>query len=138
MSPFNYRASSDIKLLLYLFFHQERELCKIFKIAPRTLLNFLMTLEDHYLKDIPYHNHLHASDVTQSTHILLNSPNLEVSHLLGNFFDFGTHFTAAFSGSDNLSYLLAPRQAKKDLPRQGSAADQSSSIGQIDCLNSNV
>ena len=37
-----------------------------------------MTLEDHYLKDIPYHNHLHASDVTQSTHILLNSPNLEV------------------------------------------------------------
>jgi cAMP-specific phosphodiesterase 4 len=57
---------------------QERDFCKIFKIGPRTLLNFLMTLEDHYLKDIPYHNHLHASDVTQSTHILLNSPNLEV------------------------------------------------------------
>merc|ERR1712141_680546 len=36
-----------------------------------------MTVEDHYLKDIPYHNHLHAADVTQSTHILLNSPNLD-------------------------------------------------------------
>ncbi len=42
------------------------------------MVNFLMTLEDHYVKDIPYHNHLHAADVTQSTHILLNSPNLEV------------------------------------------------------------
>ena len=37
-----------------------------------------MTVEDHYLSDIPYHNHLHAADVTQSTHILLNSPNLDV------------------------------------------------------------
>ena len=37
-----------------------------------------MTVEDHYLRDIPYHNHLHAADVTQSTHILLNSPNLDV------------------------------------------------------------
>merc|ERR1719250_202988 len=30
-----------------------------------------MTLEDHYLKSVPYHNHLHAADVTQSTHILI-------------------------------------------------------------------
>ena len=29
---------------------QERDLLKTFKIAPKTLLNFLMTLEDHYLK----------------------------------------------------------------------------------------
>jgi cAMP-specific phosphodiesterase 4 len=56
---------------------QEREFCKHFKIPNRTLINFLMTVEDHYLKDIPYHNHLHAADVTQSTHILLNSPNLD-------------------------------------------------------------
>merc|ERR1719250_602595 len=32
-----------------------------------------MTLEDHYLKSVPYHNHLHAADVTQSTHILVYS-----------------------------------------------------------------
>jgi len=56
---------------------QQRELLKHFKIPARTMVNFLMTLEDHYVKDIPYHNHLHAADVTQSTHILLNSPNLE-------------------------------------------------------------
>ena len=28
-------------------------------------------------QDIPYHNHLHAADVTQSTHILLSSAALE-------------------------------------------------------------
>jgi len=32
-----------------------------------------MTLEDHYLKSVSYHNHLHAADVTQSTHLLLSS-----------------------------------------------------------------
>ena len=51
---------------------------KHFKIPARTMVNFLMTLEDHYVKDIPYHNHLHAADVTQSTHVLLNSTSLEV------------------------------------------------------------
>ena len=29
------------------------------------------------IQDIPYHNHLHAADVTQSTHILLSSSALE-------------------------------------------------------------
>ena len=29
------------------------------------------------MQDIPYHNHLHAADVTQSTHILLGSAALE-------------------------------------------------------------
>ena len=42
-----------------------------------------MTLEDHYLKEVQYHNHLHAADVTQSCHVLLNSAALrEVIHLL--------------------------------------------------------
>jgi len=56
---------------------QERDLLKTFKIPPKTLLSFLMTLEDHYLKDVSYHNHLHASDVTQSTHVLLQSSSLQ-------------------------------------------------------------
>ena len=30
------------------------------------------------LQDVPYHNSVHAADVTQSTHVLLNSPALEV------------------------------------------------------------
>lgn len=52
---------------------------KAFKIPAKTLVTFLMTLEDHYGKDVPYHNHYHAADVTQSTHVLLNSPALEVN-----------------------------------------------------------
>ncbi|XP_042883288.1 cAMP-specific 3',5'-cyclic phosphodiesterase 4C-like isoform X1 [Penaeus japonicus] len=55
----------------------ERDLLKTFKIPPKTFITFMMTLEEHYLKDVPYHNSLHAADVTQSTHVLLNSPALE-------------------------------------------------------------
>ena len=51
---------------------------KTFNIPPKTFVTFMMTLEEHYLKDVPYHNSLHAADVTQSTHVLLNSPALEV------------------------------------------------------------
>ena len=54
------------------------------KIPGNVFVNFLMTLEDHYLKDVPYHNSLHAADVTQSTHVLLNSPALEVPGLCIN------------------------------------------------------
>ena len=61
---------------------QERDLLRTFQIPAPTLLCFLMTLEDHYLKEVQYHNHLHAADVTQSCHILLNSASLrEVIHL---------------------------------------------------------
>ncbi|XP_047738240.1 cAMP-specific 3',5'-cyclic phosphodiesterase 4D isoform X4 [Hyalella azteca] len=55
----------------------ERDLIKQFKIPPNTLLTFLRTLEVHYLSHVPYHNAYHAADVTQSTHVLLNSPALE-------------------------------------------------------------
>jgi len=37
----------------------------------------MTTLEDHYVKDNPFHNSLHAADVTQSTNVLLNTPALE-------------------------------------------------------------
>ena len=40
------------------------------------MLTFLMTVEDHYWSTVTYHNHLHAADVAQSTHILLSSPAL--------------------------------------------------------------
>ena len=51
---------------------------KQFKIDGKTFINFLMNLEENYLKDVPYHNSQHAADVAQSTHVLLNSPALEV------------------------------------------------------------
>jgi len=60
------------------WFWQERDLLKTFMIPSKTLVTLMMTLEDHYLKDVPYHNSLHAADVTQSTNVLLNSPALEV------------------------------------------------------------
>ncbi|TRY74424.1 hypothetical protein TCAL_00657 [Tigriopus californicus] len=69
----NQRALSCVTFRIF----EERDLMTYFKIPADTLKSFLITLEDHYLKDIPYHNHFHAADVTQSTHVLLNSPNLK-------------------------------------------------------------
>ncbi|KAI5713232.1 hypothetical protein M8J75_014733 [Diaphorina citri] len=56
---------------------QNRDLLKTFLIPAKTFINFMMTLEDHYVKDNPFHNSTHAADVTQSTNVLLNSPALE-------------------------------------------------------------
>lgn len=56
---------------------QNRDLLKTFMIPPKTFIQFMMTLEDHYVKDNPFHNSTHAADVTQSTNVLLNSPALE-------------------------------------------------------------
>lgn len=57
---------------------QSRDLLKIMMITPKTFVTFMMTLEDHYVKDNPFHNSLHAADVTQSTHTLLNTAALQV------------------------------------------------------------
>lgn len=46
-------------------------------IPPRTFIAFMATLEDHYVKDNPFHNSMHAADVAQSTNVLLNTPALE-------------------------------------------------------------
>lgn len=54
-----------------------RDLLKQLMIPQKTFITFMMTLEDHYVKDNPFHNSLHAADVTQSTHVLLNTPALE-------------------------------------------------------------
>ncbi|XP_059224210.1 cAMP-specific 3',5'-cyclic phosphodiesterase isoform X6 [Stomoxys calcitrans] len=56
---------------------QSRELLTSLMIPPKNFLNFMSTLEDHYVKDNPFHNSLHAADVTQSTNVLLNTPALE-------------------------------------------------------------
>jgi len=50
-------------------------------IPAKTFVAFMMTLEDHYAKDNPFHNSTHAADVVQSTNVLLNSPALEVSRI---------------------------------------------------------
>ena len=52
-----------------------------FQIEARTLISFCLTLEDHYHRSVPYHNNVHAADVTQSINCLLNTQALEVSSL---------------------------------------------------------
>lgn len=56
---------------------QNRDLLKTFMIPAKTLVSFMLTLEEHYVKDNPFHNSTHAADVTQSTHVLLNTAALE-------------------------------------------------------------
>ena len=56
---------------------QSRDLLNALMIPPKVFLAFMCTLEDHYVKDNPFHNSLHAADVTQSTNVLLNTPALE-------------------------------------------------------------
>ncbi|KAL1116753.1 hypothetical protein AAG570_005225 [Ranatra chinensis] len=56
---------------------QNRDLLKTFMIPAKTLVTFMLTLEEHYVKDNPFHNSTHAADVTQSTNVLLNTPALE-------------------------------------------------------------
>jgi len=40
-------------------------------IREKTLIEFLHAMEDRYNADVSYHNHVHAADVTQSLHVLL-------------------------------------------------------------------
>ncbi|XP_037938270.1 cAMP-specific 3',5'-cyclic phosphodiesterase isoform X5 [Teleopsis dalmanni] len=68
--------SRPLTCVAYTIF-QSRELLTSLMIPPKTFLNFMTTLEDHYVKDNPFHNSLHAADVTQSTNVLLNTPALE-------------------------------------------------------------
>lgn len=56
---------------------QSRDLLNALMIPPKTFLAFMCTLEDHYVKDNPFHNSLHAADVAQSTNVLMNTPALE-------------------------------------------------------------
>ncbi|XP_070506220.1 3',5'-cyclic-AMP phosphodiesterase-like isoform X1 [Chironomus tepperi] len=56
---------------------QERELLNTLMVPAKVFLAFMSTLEDHYVKDNPFHNSLHAADVTQSCNVLLNTPALE-------------------------------------------------------------
>lgn len=56
---------------------QERDLLRTFQIEPKSFLAYLVHLEEHYRRDVSYHNSLHAADVMQSSHVLLLVPVLE-------------------------------------------------------------
>lgn len=63
---------------------KDRNLMETFDISSRKLVNYLLTLEAHYL-NVPYHNSMHAADVSQAVHVLLLSPALEVGKSQGVF-----------------------------------------------------
>ncbi|CAL1532200.1 unnamed protein product [Lymnaea stagnalis] len=71
-----YSNNRPLTCVTYTIF-QERELLKTFMIAPHTLVTYMMHVEDHYHRETPYHNAIHAADVTQSTHVLLSATALE-------------------------------------------------------------
>lgn len=71
-----------LKFSLFFLPPQERELLKTFRIPVDTFVTYVMTLEDHYHGNVAYHNSLHAADVTQSTHVLLSTPALDVGQHL--------------------------------------------------------
>ncbi|KAJ8039867.1 cAMP-specific 3',5'-cyclic phosphodiesterase 4B [Holothuria leucospilota] len=73
----NHRPLTCVAYTLF----EERNLLKTFNIPAKTFVNYMMTIEDHYNKDVKYHNQVHAADVTHSTHFLLCAPALEVSPL---------------------------------------------------------
>jgi len=52
---------------------QTRDLLKTFKIKPSVFVSYMSSVENHYLKDVSFHNSTHAADVTQATHFLLSA-----------------------------------------------------------------
>jgi len=64
-----------LTVITYKIFKQ-RLLDQTYSIDDRTLISYLLTLEDHY-QQVPYHNKAHGADVCQSMHVLLNASALE-------------------------------------------------------------
>ncbi len=60
---------------------QRRGLINKFKIPHWNLIRYLRSVENHYSQITPYHNKIHAADVVQSVHVLLQAPALDVSSL---------------------------------------------------------
>uniref|UniRef100_A0A183AC62 PDEase domain-containing protein n=1 Tax=Echinostoma caproni TaxID=27848 RepID=A0A183AC62_9TREM len=50
-------------------------LIKRFGLSEVTIIRYMNLVEEHY-RAVPYHNRVHAADVVQSTHILLNAQAL--------------------------------------------------------------
>lgn len=71
-----------------------------------------MTLEDHYHADVAYHNNIHAADVTQSTHVLLSTPALEVKWPAAAFFFFKRLHSVVFVHENRIRYYACENLLK--------------------------
>ncbi|TGZ67729.1 hypothetical protein CRM22_004620, partial [Opisthorchis felineus] len=67
-------TSNPLTCLFYAIF-QKRGLIKRFSIPEMNLVRYANLIEEKY-NDVPYHNRVHAADVLQSTHVLLNASAL--------------------------------------------------------------
>ncbi|CAH8649487.1 unnamed protein product [Schistosoma haematobium] len=56
---------------------QKRDLLKTFCIDPRVFVRYLLRVESTYHADVPYHNSMHAADVLQTAHFLLQAEALD-------------------------------------------------------------
>ncbi|PAA87228.1 hypothetical protein BOX15_Mlig000524g4 [Macrostomum lignano] len=68
-------ANKPLTSVVYAIF-EKRDFFSKFCIHPSTLVSYFSQVEQHYKPDNPYHNAVHAADVTQSTHVLLNAPSI--------------------------------------------------------------
>ncbi|KAM7534848.1 hypothetical protein Aperf_G00000117659 [Anoplocephala perfoliata] len=69
-------TSSPLTCVTYTIL-KRRGLINKFKIPHWNLLRYLKSVEDHYNIQTPYHNKVHAVDVVQSVHVLLQAPALD-------------------------------------------------------------
>jgi len=57
---------------------QDMDAIRMLKLVPTTLVIYLTLLESHYSTANPYHNNIHAADVTQSVNVMLRRSALQV------------------------------------------------------------
>ncbi|KAM3178146.1 cAMP-specific 3',5'-cyclic phosphodiesterase 4D [Hymenolepis weldensis] len=56
--------------------NKKRGLFQTFSINPTTFVTYILRLEAAYHSSNPYHNHVHAADVVQAVHVLLQAETL--------------------------------------------------------------
>ncbi|CAH8621917.1 unnamed protein product [Heterobilharzia americana] len=56
---------------------QKRDLLRTFCIDPSVFVRYLLKVESTYHADVPYHNSMHAADVLQTSHYLLQAEALD-------------------------------------------------------------
>ncbi|KFD53780.1 hypothetical protein M513_05286 [Trichuris suis] len=77
---------------------KNRGLIREFRINTTMLLTYLLHLEDHYRQN-SYHNSIHATDVTQTVHVMFSAPSL--NSVFTDLEKFAVIFAAAIHDVDH-------------------------------------
>ncbi|XP_043270290.1 cAMP-specific 3',5'-cyclic phosphodiesterase-like [Venturia canescens] len=70
------RSNQPLTSVAYSAF-QRHDLFRALEIPAKTFLIYMMNIENRYIKTNPFHNSLHAADVTQTAHTLLIMPSFQ-------------------------------------------------------------